>query len=244
MKYPLIDFHAHILPKADHGSDCLETSLFQLNQAAAAGVDIVVATPHFYPNDYSDVESFLQIRESAILELFSAYSGPIKILPAAEVMLCEGLHHLPDIEKLCVSGTKTILVELPFYRWSRSLMDTLGALESICGLHVVVAHIDRYPRGLREQLIGSGLAAQINAEAICSFHNKKQLLSMAEQSLVVAIGSDIHGKSDGYKKFGKAVRLLGEVAGPLMERSQTLLCGAGADAEIDTEDGIKSRERV
>lgn len=243
MKYPLIDFHAHILPKADHGSDCLETSLFQLSQAAAAGVDIVVATPHFYPNDYSDVESFLQIRESAVRELFSAYSGPIKILPAAEVMLCEGLHHLPDIEKLCVSGTKVILVELPVSRWSRALMDTLGALESVCGLHVVVAHIDRCPRGLREQLLGCGFASQINAEAICAFH-KKQLRSLARQSLVVAIGSDIHGQSDGYKKFGKAVRLLEGAAGPLMERSQALLCGVGADAEINTEDECKDRGRV
>ena len=81
-------------------------------------------------------------------------------------------------------------------------------------------------------------------ELLILLNDINETVFMAEQSLVVAIGSDIHGKSDGYKKFGKAVRLLGEVAGPLMERSQTLLCGAGADAEIDTEDGIKSRERV
>ncbi|MEE3459824.1 MAG: CpsB/CapC family capsule biosynthesis tyrosine phosphatase, partial [Candidatus Faecousia sp.] len=42
----MIDFHAHILPGADHGSDGLETSLRQLALAEEAGVDTIVATPH------------------------------------------------------------------------------------------------------------------------------------------------------------------------------------------------------
>ena len=45
-----LDYHAHILPRCDHGSDGVETSLRQLAMAAEAGIRTVCATPHFYPH--------------------------------------------------------------------------------------------------------------------------------------------------------------------------------------------------
>jgi protein-tyrosine phosphatase len=42
-----IDFHCHVLPGADHGSDSLACSLSQMKKAAAAGIDVIVATPTF-----------------------------------------------------------------------------------------------------------------------------------------------------------------------------------------------------
>ena len=44
-----LDYHAHILPGCDHGSDSVETSRRQLEMARKAGVATVCATPHFYP---------------------------------------------------------------------------------------------------------------------------------------------------------------------------------------------------
>ena len=44
-----IDFHAHLLPGADHGSDSLATSLRQVALAQEAGIGLLIATPHFYP---------------------------------------------------------------------------------------------------------------------------------------------------------------------------------------------------
>ena len=48
-KNKIIDFHAHILPGADHGSRDVKTTKAQLEMLAGAGVKAVVATPHFYP---------------------------------------------------------------------------------------------------------------------------------------------------------------------------------------------------
>ena len=45
-----LDYHAHILPGCDHGSDGLVTSLKQVEMAASAGVKTICATPHFYPH--------------------------------------------------------------------------------------------------------------------------------------------------------------------------------------------------
>ena len=46
----IVDFHSHILPRADHGSDSIETTQKQLQMIAEAGTEAVVATPHFYPD--------------------------------------------------------------------------------------------------------------------------------------------------------------------------------------------------
>ena len=46
----LVDYHAHILPGCDHGSDGTETSKRQLEAAKAAGIETVCATSHFYPD--------------------------------------------------------------------------------------------------------------------------------------------------------------------------------------------------
>lgn len=48
-----LDYHAHVLPGCDHGSDSVETSRKQLAMAAAARVRTVCATPHFYPHKES-----------------------------------------------------------------------------------------------------------------------------------------------------------------------------------------------
>ena len=58
------DFHSHILPGIDDGSDSLETSLAMLRMEAEQGISRVVATPHFYPR-YDSPEHFLKRRAEA-----------------------------------------------------------------------------------------------------------------------------------------------------------------------------------
>ncbi len=42
----MVDIHCHILPDVDDGAESIEESLAMLEKSAAAGVEIVVATPH------------------------------------------------------------------------------------------------------------------------------------------------------------------------------------------------------
>lgn len=44
----MIDFHSHVLPGIDDGSDCVEESLEMLHTAKNQGVSTMLATPHFY----------------------------------------------------------------------------------------------------------------------------------------------------------------------------------------------------
>ena len=199
----IVDFHAHVLPRADHGSSSLEDSLRQLELAKECGVSRIVATPHFYPHRDS-VESFLARRDASCKKLIEAADPSVEIIPGAEVLLCDNIESLPGIERLCALGTKTLLLELPFSDFTRD------HYYSVCELlkrefDVVLAHVDRYPTENIEQLLGVGARAQINADSLATFTRKRKLYEWLEKGRVVAIGSDIHGPDKhAYKRFRTA----------------------------------------
>ena len=55
----MIDFHTHILPEMDDGSESVEESIQMLELSAGQGVKWMVATPHFYA-DREDPKTFLE----------------------------------------------------------------------------------------------------------------------------------------------------------------------------------------
>ena len=67
----VVDFHSHILPRIDDGSQSVEESLSMLRLAAEQGIREIVLTPHFYPR-YETPEQFLQKRELAEAQLREA----------------------------------------------------------------------------------------------------------------------------------------------------------------------------
>lgn len=223
----MIDFHAHILPNADHGSDGLETSLAQLAAAKAAGITTLVATPHFYP-DHHHLSDFLARRKSCTQRLTEAYSGDIAILPGAEVMLCEGLAHLPNLRELCIQDTNVLLVEMPMVTWTQRYINALIDLQNTVDLTVVLAHVDRYPPAAVDMLFAQGFQGQLNADSLCRYIGRRKLLEWVHEDQIVALGSDIHGVSNAYRKFHRAYQLLGENGQPLMNRTNQLLKSTSA----------------
>lgn len=217
-----IDFHAHILPKADHGSDGLETSLKQVALAREAGIRLLAATPHFYPSS-DTAEAFLARREHCLAELSAALGdGTPEILPGAEVHLCRGLNHLPQIGELCFRGTDVLLLELPSDFRFAQFERTVEALRYDCKLQVVIAHVDRYPE-LAEPLLEAGFPGQLNASSLCTLFKKKRLYQWIENGSIVALGSDLHGTETGYSRFLKAKEKLGPLYDEIMIRTQALL---------------------
>jgi len=219
-----IDFHAHILPGADHGSDSLETSLRQVKLARQAGVDVLAATPHFYPK-HEYLTDFLERRRETELRLREALpKNAPRILVAAEVTLCRGMEDIDGLEQLCFPGTNVLLLELPRDFSVRAYEQTLDILQYEKKLDIVLAHIDRYPDSTVDFLLEFGFRAQINAESFCRFWTKKRSLRWAtELECVVALGSDIHGCDTGYRDFLKMKERLGKTYAAIMRRTQALL---------------------
>lgn len=222
----LIDFHAHIIPGADHGSSKYETTKKQLELLLSVGIGEVVATPHFYPHQ-TLLEDFLA-RRDACIELMKEILTPESpiIYPAAEVLLTPNLDTMSGLDKLCVKGTNVLLVEIPSLEFDTEMLNTLSNTKEN-GFEVIVAHVDRYPAEIAETLLEFGFKCQLNAESISAPIRRKKILKYFSKGDIVAIGTDIHGENvkfvNGYKK---ACDILGSRLDSIMTKSRELLCGA------------------
>lgn len=218
-----IDFHSHILPGADHGSDSIETSLRQIALAGEFGVDLMVATPHFYPR-HDSVNDFLNRRAACTQTLRESLpaSAP-RVLIGAEVQLCRSLDRMDEIRELCVQGTDVLLLELPGGFSMHHYEQTIESLIYGRKLTVVLAHIDRYDTSTIDLLLDMGCLAQLNASAFCHFRGRSRALQWAAGESVVALGSDIHGTAVGYREFAQAKKRLGSDYDHVMGRTAKLL---------------------
>ena len=220
--FDIVDLHAHILPGADHGSSSLETSIKQLMLAKSYGVTRVVATPHFYPHRHT-LQAFLKRRELAYNLLTEALlTNMPEVKLGAEVLLCEGLENLVGIDKLCISGTNVLLLELPFSDFNSKLIRTVERLIAM-GYSIVLAHADRYNPKDIESLVSVGAKIQLNADSISTLFKNKTLYNWAERGIVVALGSDIHRANRfAYKYFKKASKKFTKYISGIKEASDKI----------------------
>lgn len=201
-----IDFHAHILPHMDHGSVRTETGKNQLALMQSAGVQTVCATSHFYPQEVLPA-TFVQNRRESLKRLLQAYGNHPRpaIILGAEVLICNGMEEMDGIEELCLEGTNLLLLEMPFTRdsWNRALFKTVREIADR-GIRPVMAHVDRYPAEIVDELFRMGLHGQLNAESLTRLLKPKHLMRWIEEGRIVAFGSDLHGSDPkGYAPFQK-----------------------------------------
>ena len=219
----VVDFHSHILPRDDHGSSSVDTSLAQLDLARNAGVTRIVATPHFYHHKHT-LDHFIARRADAADALFKAApSGSPTVKLGAEVLLCEGLENFNGLESLCLGNTKYILLELPFADFREEYCTTVRKIIK-SGIDVILAHVDRYDKENIERMYDVGVRKfQLNAESLAGLFKKKHLLEWAGEGLVVALGSDIHGAdSKAYRRFEKAKKALADSLNMIKEKSDEI----------------------
>jgi len=121
-----IDFHTHILPAVDDGSKSVEESLEMLAMEREQGVETVVLTPHFYPQS-DRPHRFLDRRQRAFEKLMAA--GGAEQLPrfrlGAEVYYFNGIGSWEGLKDLAIEGTKYVLIEMPFTKWTGRMYDEL-----------------------------------------------------------------------------------------------------------------------
>ncbi len=219
-----IDFHAHILPDADHGSSGLSMTLEQLALLKKAGVDTVVATPHFYPNRHT-VDYLTRKIECSLEEILEADADRPKIALGAEVLYCEQMENLEDLDNLCIRGTNILLLELPLDVWDENLFSTVRKL--LKKYTVVLAHIDRYidfQQNEIAELLDMGALAQINAASLFSISTRKRLLPFIMDEQISALGTDLHRvDKKTVKRFSEAYKKLGIEYEPIMERTNELI---------------------
>ena len=207
----MLDIHAHILPGVDDGARSHRQALQMLSAARAAGVDILVATPHLrhFKEDLSRIAE-----EFDWLQPYAQAAG-IRLLKGYEIWY-QALLDLPfsDIGRYCITGTKTLLLELDsfnlFPQWNR----VLGSLARE-GYHTVIVHPERYVY-IQEHLeiIGKirkhGCKIQVGA---CAFlkppWNKERRTAekLKRRGWIDYIASDAHHPQD-YRRMRFVLRRL------------------------------------
>lgn len=208
----MIDWHSHILPEMDDGSQNTAESLSLLEMLAEQGVKTVIATPHFYANDES-VENFLKRREKSYKSLSQKLTEKApEILLGAEVRYYPGISKLDGLESLKVEKTDMIMLEMPTGKWTEYAIRELIELSSMGNIKVVLAHIERYLKQQTSDVVNrlyeSGILMQVNASFFTEFAARRKALKLLENGGINFIGSDCHNIKTRPPRMEKAYEII------------------------------------
>ena len=214
------DFHSHVLPEIDDGSQSLEESLKLLRMEAEQGIRQVVATPHFYGHR-DTLEGFLSRREAATTQLKQAIKTEAdlpQVLVAAEVYYFNGISETSVLKDLTVEGTDCVLIEMPMQEWTESMYREIARIPERQGLQPIIAHIDRYIRPFRrnshvakmEQL---PVWIQANGEFFLNRMTQSMALRMLKGERIHLLGSDCHNLSSRKPNLDQAAARIREKLG-------------------------------
>ena len=196
----MIDFHSHMLPAVDDGSQNVETSLKMLRICKDSGVDAVLLTPHCHPRSQEDIDSFLENRKQAFELLSSAIKQEKeefpRIIPASEIRIYDGMHNYKNLEGLCIEGTNYLLLEMPYEVWKDYAFEEIYQLTRL-GFRPLMAHLDRFLDQEHHfgEIFSLGAQVQINTSAILNASERKRMLKFFESGHFQVLGSDTHNLS-------------------------------------------------
>lgn len=208
----MTDFHMHVLPEMDDGSKSVEMSLGMLERSSAYGVETVAATSHFYAWENSP-RKFLARRAEAHERLLEASAGREdlpRVLLGSEVCFFDGVSGMDELEELCLEGTRLLLLEMPFVRWTERMLREVETIQR-GGLIPVAAHIERYldlqPKGLINEFFELGVPLQCNASFFLD-RRARRALKMFRRGQIRFLGSDAHNLSSRPPNLGGAAEVL------------------------------------
>lgn len=192
----LTDYHCHILPEIDDGSDSVEMSLSMLETMKNQGVKRIVATPHFYAHREKSVESYIEKRRESYEKLFSAEPAIKDIRLGAEVAVEHGISELDGLDRLAFQGTDIIMLELPYSSYSKWISEEVYNVSCRYGLKVILAHIHRYinfyTKSQMSEILDMNVIFQVNNEAFSSFGERRFVKRLIKDGYPVVFGSDSH----------------------------------------------------
>lgn len=212
MMYPIIDFHSHVLPGIDDGSESLEMSIAMLKAQTEQGIGHVVATPHFYPRG-DDLEAFLQRRNAAENRLrreMQNRSDMPRLSIGAEVHFFSGMSCSDGLKGLTIDGKECILIEMPVCDWTSAMYRELEAVRERQGLTPIIAHIDRYvsplrTRGILKALEELPVLVQANASFFLNPMTRHFAMKLLREDRIHLLGSDCHNLTSRPPKLARAL---------------------------------------
>lgn len=223
----MVDLHCHILPGIDDGPRTLADSLAMATDAAADGIETIVATPHVsmrYRNSVQAITSAVkQLAERLNATSCQHHSTGVlagaperlpRVLCGAEVAASVvGSIPASELELLSIAGGGWLLLEPPFNASGAALDLIIGQIRRM-GLHVILAHPERCPAFHRDPqllraLVHSGVLTSLTAGSLIGRfggHVRRFATWMVEEEIVHNVASDAHNVS------GRPPRIRAEIA--------------------------------
>ncbi len=212
----MIDLHCHLLPALDDGPRDISDTVAMARQAAADGIDVIVATPHIRADhniEIMELEALVAIANQALEQ----EGVPVQIAQGGEIA-AERIESLTADELRLVSlgvGGSWLLVEPrpgPIDDHLVGLVERLHHRR----FHVLVAHPERHAGAdfleRVRQLVEMGALMQATASHVADGPASPTLLRMAEDGLIHAVASDSHSPTIGRPvMMSHAVERLAEI---------------------------------
>ena len=195
----MIDLHCHILPGVDDGPVNFDFSVAMARSAAAADIQVMVATPHIradYEVDPDALEGKVERLNAALeeegIQLHVLTGGEVSLQKAAE---------LDDevLGKVCLGDSDYLLIESPY----RSIdIDIEGIVRDVQarGFKPLLAHPERCPifqhdPDRLQRLVNSGVLCSITAASMAGGFGatvRRFTLELLHDGLVHDVASDAH----------------------------------------------------
>lgn len=214
----MVDFHTHILPSMDDGSQSVQESAQMLTQMKKQGIKVVVATSHFDMRRESPQE-FLARRQKAMASLAEVIPEGICIVPGAEVLYCGvPLHSIENLERLCIGNSRHLLIESMVPDWMEEFHYDLQYLMMQRNITPVLAHIERYyhigkNRKMIHRISNEGAILQMNAEAFLKPQMSRKAFKILRKEIVRLLGSDCHNTTSRQPNLKQAAEKIADIAG-------------------------------
>ena len=238
-----VDFHTHLLPKVDDGSDSAEKSYNMLKKMAAEGTDVVFAAPHCLLSREEE-NSFLKRRAEGFgrLKAFLAEADIDFEIPeirlGAEIRVNREMKPFENPEELAFEGTDLIMFELPYSDFKPAYAENIYNLSLKAKLTPVVAHVERYldiydEDDYSEIFSIPNIICQVSADFMENKKNAKFVAGLIKEDFPIIFGSDCHNMTSRppnmsdidkrRKKFCSKYKIPDYVLDDLFEYHKTLI---------------------
>lgn len=196
----LINIHSHILPEIDDGARSTQMALDMLKESWNQGVEKVILSFHFYPENHQQKEK----AENQFRSLQDEITGNMpKVYLGNEIMYdSNSLAYVKSGRASTLAGSKYVLLE---FKPSDSIEIIHGAIREfkLNGYRPIIAHAERYESisdmSALIKIIDSGGYIQINARNFLTEkltfgekRRRKSLIKLLQLGLVHFIADDCH----------------------------------------------------
>ena len=217
----MIDFHTHILPNIDDGSESVEEAFNLIKEAKSVGFDSIISTSHY-------IEKYYEVGVKERCEWINALSEALKkesidmnLYLGNEVYFSENIIQLLKENKIAkINNSRYMLFEFAMNVKPINVYDVL--YEMLQNKIVpVLAHPERYSFVQKDpsfiyELIDAGVLMQVNYASIIGWYGKKaEILAkkFLESNMISFLGSDVHKQRTIYQKIPEILKKIEDIIG-------------------------------